>query len=113
MQTDKNKILIVFGHPERKSFCGQLLINAQSVLEAQGHEVKVSDLYRMDFKANLSQEDFKAISKEESGPVNYEQAQTEASKNNSFSDQTSEEIDKVLFTIFFNVGLSISDAIVY
>lgn len=52
------KVLIVFAHPEPNSFNGALKDKAVSVLEAAGHEVKVSDLYRMSWKADLGQGDF-------------------------------------------------------
>ena len=42
------KSLIVYAHPEPKSFNGALKDKAET-LEAQGYEVKVSDLYAMDF----------------------------------------------------------------
>ena len=43
------KSLIVYAHPEPKSFNGALKDKAVETLEAQGYEVKVSDLYAMDF----------------------------------------------------------------
>ncbi|CCF56814.1 hypothetical protein KAFR_0B05180 [Kazachstania africana CBS 2517] len=52
------KYLIVFAHPEPKSFNGSLLDVAVKHLESQGHEVKVSDLYRMNFKPTIDADDF-------------------------------------------------------
>lgn len=43
------RVLIVFAHPERDSFNGFLLDQALSALTAAGHEVVVSDLYRLGF----------------------------------------------------------------
>lgn len=51
-------ILIVYAHPEPKSFNGAMKDLAVSVLTQQGHQVKVSDLYEMKFKALADQEDF-------------------------------------------------------
>ncbi|MGC5324682.1 NAD(P)H-dependent oxidoreductase [Brevibacillus sp. SYSU BS000544] len=39
--------LIVYAHPEPKSFNGALKDLAITVLTANGHQVKVSDLYAM------------------------------------------------------------------
>lgn len=51
-------ILIVYAHPEPKSFNGAMKDLAVSVLTKQGHQVQVSDLYEMKFKALADQEDF-------------------------------------------------------
>lgn len=51
-------ILIVYAHPEPKSFNGAMKDLAVSILTKQGHQVKVSDLYEMKFKALADQEDF-------------------------------------------------------
>jgi NAD(P)H dehydrogenase (quinone) len=51
-------ILIVYAHPEPKSFNGAMKDLAVSVLTQQGHQVKVSDLYEMKFKALADHEDF-------------------------------------------------------
>lgn len=42
-------VLIVFAHPEPKSFNGALYDTAAEALRAQGHAVVASDLYRMRF----------------------------------------------------------------
>ena len=52
------RILIVHAHPEPKSFNGALKDIAVSTLEARGHEVIVSDLYQMGWRADLSADDF-------------------------------------------------------
>ncbi|MBR8832607.1 MAG: NAD(P)H-dependent oxidoreductase [Stigonema ocellatum SAG 48.90 = DSM 106950] len=43
------KVFIVHSHPEPESFNGALTRYAKEVLEAAGHEVKISDLYQMNF----------------------------------------------------------------
>jgi len=43
-------VLIVFAHPERRSFNGALFDAAVETLSAQGHAVQTSDLYRMNFE---------------------------------------------------------------
>ncbi|HVI90556.1 MAG TPA: NAD(P)H-dependent oxidoreductase [Dongiaceae bacterium] len=56
--TTSKKILLVFAHPERQSLNGALRDVAVRELQAQGHEVKVSDLYDMGWKAAVDQADF-------------------------------------------------------
>lgn len=50
-------VLIVFAHPEPHSFNGALKDRAVRVLEEAGHEVVVSDLYRLGWKAALDADD--------------------------------------------------------
>ena len=52
------KTLIVHAHPEPKSLNGSLKDLAVSTLEAAGHEVRVSDLYAMNWKASVDAADF-------------------------------------------------------
>jgi NAD(P)H dehydrogenase (quinone) len=50
-------ILIVYAHPEPRSFNGALKDRAAEALTAAGHTVQVSDLYALDWKANLDAHD--------------------------------------------------------
>lgn len=52
------KVFIVYAHPEPKSFNGAMKDLAVSVLTEQGHQVQVSDLYSMNFKAVADRADF-------------------------------------------------------
>ena len=52
------KTLIVHAHPEPKSLNGSLKDLAVSTLEEAGHEVRVSDLYAMDWKAVVDAADY-------------------------------------------------------
>ncbi|NDZ73196.1 NAD(P)H-dependent oxidoreductase [Streptomyces sp. SID10362] len=52
------KTLIVHAHPEPRSLNGSLKDLAVSTLEAAGHEVRVSDLYAMDWKAVVDAADY-------------------------------------------------------
>lgn len=52
------KILIVFAHPEPASFNSALKDVAVHTLQQLGHEVLVSDLYRMGWNASLGTGDF-------------------------------------------------------
>lgn len=52
------KVLLVFAHPERRSLNGALRDVAIAELEAQGHEVQVSDLYAEGWKSAVDRADF-------------------------------------------------------
>jgi NAD(P)H dehydrogenase (quinone) len=52
------KVLLVHAHPEPASVNSQLLAVARETLEAQGHEVMLSDLYAMKWKAVFDEHDF-------------------------------------------------------
>ncbi|MFF7451736.1 MULTISPECIES: NAD(P)H-dependent oxidoreductase [unclassified Streptomyces] len=58
------KVLIVHAHPEPASFNAALKDTAVATLGAQGHEVKVSDLYAMGFKAIPDADDFTTARKD-------------------------------------------------
>ncbi len=51
-------VLIILAHPESKSLNGSLKDLAVSVLTQQGHNVGVSDLYQMNWKAIADEQDF-------------------------------------------------------
>jgi NAD(P)H dehydrogenase (quinone) len=52
------KVLLVFAHPEPRSLNGALRDVAVTELEAQGHEVRLSDLYAEGFKPQVDRADF-------------------------------------------------------
>ncbi|MFB6723294.1 NAD(P)H-dependent oxidoreductase [Kribbella sp. NPDC056345] len=52
------KTLIIYAHPEPKSLTGSLKDLAVSTLQSAGHEVQVSDLYAMNWKAAVDAADF-------------------------------------------------------
>jgi NAD(P)H dehydrogenase (quinone) len=54
-------VLIVFAHPDPRSLNAALLKVCVSELQAQGHEVKVSDLHAMRFKPVADRDDFPAL----------------------------------------------------
>lgn len=51
------KLLLIYAHPEPRSLNGSLKDFAIAHLEAAGHEVKVSDLYAMQWKAPIDAHD--------------------------------------------------------
>lgn len=52
------KVLIVYAHPEPTSLTSQFVETAVQTLLEQGHEVMLSDLYEMDWKAVFDGRDF-------------------------------------------------------
>jgi len=58
------KVLLVFAHPEPRSLNGALRDVAVRELEAQGHEVRVSDLYADGWKSEVDRDDFPALAPE-------------------------------------------------
>ncbi|MDF0523349.1 NAD(P)H-dependent oxidoreductase [Bradyrhizobium yuanmingense] len=55
------KVLIVFAHPEQRSLNGALRDVAVRELEAQGDEVRVSDLYAEGWKSEVDRGDFPSL----------------------------------------------------
>ncbi|XP_067651761.1 ribosyldihydronicotinamide dehydrogenase [quinone]-like [Haliotis asinina] len=51
-------VLIVYAHPKPESFNGALLRKAVDVLSSQGHNVVLSDLYKMNFDPLVRLEEF-------------------------------------------------------
>lgn len=55
------KVLIVLAHPEPNGFNAALAEVARDTLAAAGHEVALSDLYRMDFEPRSSRSNFTTV----------------------------------------------------
>jgi NAD(P)H dehydrogenase (quinone) len=89
------KSLIVYAHPEPKSFNGALKDKAVETLEAQGYEVKVSDLYAMDFDPVARKEDFKNLTDPEF--FKYAVEQKNAYDNDELTSVIKEEFEKLLW----------------
>lgn len=87
------KILIVFAHPEEKSFNAAMFQTAIKTLAKEGHEVKISDLYKMNFDAVSGKENFTILK----NPEYFKQQEEElyASLDNTFSVEISAEQEKV------------------
>ena len=51
-------VLLVFAHPERRSLSGALRDVVVQELAAQGHKVRVSDLYADVWKSEVDRADF-------------------------------------------------------
>lgn len=89
------KYLIIYAHPEPKSLTGHLKDRAVEALTAAGHEVVVSDLYAMNWKATADRDDFPA--RDRDTQLNYGQASKEAYANGNQSPEVAEEQRKLLW----------------
>ena len=88
-------ILIVFAHPEPRSFGRALLDRGVSTLRDCGHDVLVSDLYAMNFNPVASGADFVARRFPEA--LQYDREQKQASRMRSFAPDIQAELDKLLW----------------
>ncbi|MGZ7119819.1 MAG: NAD(P)H-dependent oxidoreductase [Methanobacterium sp.] len=86
-------IFIVYCHPEPKSLNGTLKDLAVKTLKENGHQIKISDLYGMKFKATLDRDDFLQMENPERLMPVIEQFN--ASKTNSFARDIKEEMEKI------------------
>ena len=88
-------VLIVFAHPEIESLNGTLKDLAVDTLEGEGHQVQVSDLYAMKWKAVLDEDDFKErMNSEIFNPI---MEQVNAMEKNAIPNDIKIEMDKVLW----------------
>ena len=87
------KVLVVYWHPEPKSFNGAMFNQAVSALEAAGHEVKTSDLHAMDFNPVSGRHNFQTVN----DPDFFKQQLEEmhASDQGSFAPELESEMQKV------------------
>lgn len=52
------KVFVVFCHPSKESFTYSILDSFLNGLKASGHEYVISDLYAMNFKTDISEEEY-------------------------------------------------------
>lgn len=86
-------VLIVFAHPESKSFNGALRDLAVDTLRATGHHVEISDLYASGFKAVADAHDF--TERADPGYLRIDREQTAAHEAGTTSADIRTEQDKV------------------
>ncbi|WP_087694878.1 NAD(P)H-dependent oxidoreductase [Pseudomonas sp. PE-S1G-1] len=89
------KVLIVHAHPEPQSFTAALRDQATATLQAQGHEVLVSDLYAMHWNPVASASDF--TSRENPDYLVYALEQRLGVKSQSIAADIRQELDKLLW----------------
>jgi NAD(P)H dehydrogenase (quinone) len=88
------RVLVVLAHPERRSFNGVLADTAVSVLQDAGHEVRLSDLYGMGFKAVADADDF-AGDLEDPAYFRLDREQTAAHGRHGLAPDITAEQDKL------------------
>jgi NAD(P)H dehydrogenase (quinone) len=88
-------VLLVFAHPEPRSLTAALRDVAVQELEAQGHEVRVSDLYAMGWKSEVDRADFPTLAPDSRLIV--AAASRDAFYANALSEDVKAEIDKLLW----------------
>jgi len=87
--------LIIYAHPEPKSFNGAMKDRAVSVLEDEGWKVTVSDLYAMGFKAQADGGDF--AQRVDPEFLKYAAEQTHAATSeNGFAPDVQAELEKLI-----------------
>ncbi len=92
------KVLIVYAHPERRSFNAAMLAGATETLEGLGHEVRVSDLYAMRFNPVASDADFSG--RRFPSHLQYDREQKHAQANDLFAPDIKAEIEKLVWCDF-------------
>lgn len=88
-------VLIVFAHPERHSLNGALLDVAVTELTAQGHDVQVSDLHAMRWKAAIDRDDFLALPPD--GPLTVWKASHDGFAADALTPDVKAEQEKLLW----------------
>ncbi|MCM6778381.1 NAD(P)H-dependent oxidoreductase [Nocardia sp. CDC159] len=98
------KTLIVYAHPEPKSLNGSLKDLAVSTLERAGHQVRVSDLYAMNWKAVVDAADY---GPDASNPLRVARDSGRAFDAGTLTPDVRAEQDKLLWadTIIFQFPL--------
>lgn len=88
------KILIVLAHPEPKSFNYAMFQTAIQTLEKNGHHVKTSDLYAMDFNPVYDRSNFTTVKNPDFFKIQMEEIYA-SEMDNSYADETNVEQEKV------------------
>lgn len=86
-------VLIVFAHPDPRSFNAALKDLAVATLEAEGHTVRVSDLYAQNFKAVADERDF--LSRGSHERFHYQNEQSYAMQTGTIAHDIKAEQEKV------------------
>jgi len=89
------KVLIVYAHPEPQSLNGSLKSLAVETLRQEGHEVQVSDLYAMHWKAGADAADFGTLEHPER--LNYAHESGHALRNGTQTPDIVAEQAKLLW----------------
>ncbi len=87
------KVLIILAHPEEKSFNAAMYQHAIKTLEESGHEVKTSDLYRIDYQPVSGKDNFTRLKNKEF--FKQQDEEVFALQQNTFSPDIVAEQEKV------------------
>lgn len=88
-------VFLVYAHPSPNSLNATVKNHAVRTLREAGHEVKVSDLYAMRWKAVADEDDFPE--REQAQPFKYEAASAEAYRTRTQSPDVAAEQEKLLW----------------
>jgi len=88
------KVLLVYAHPEAKSFNGSMRELAVATLSGAGHEVCVSDLYGLGFNAVAGPAD--VVARQNEGVFNLGLEQMHAAGEGAFAPDIQAELDKLM-----------------
>ena len=86
-------VLVVLAHPERSSFNGALFDTAVATLQAAGHTVVTSDLYRMRFNPVSDRHNFLTV--DDPDYLKLQLEELHASKVHGFAPEIDSEMAKV------------------
>ncbi|MCA1404166.1 NAD(P)H-dependent oxidoreductase [Ensifer sp. IC3342] len=89
------KVLLVFAHPEPHSLNSALRDVAIAELEAQGHQVRVSDLYAERWKSEVDHADFRSLAP--NARLKVAKASGEAFAANALTEDVKAEHEKLLW----------------
>lgn len=92
------KVFIVYAHHEPQSFNAALLERSVETLRRSGHQVRVSDLYAMNFNPVASVADFKL--RRFSNALQYDREQKFSAEHHSFAEDIQSELDKLVWCDF-------------
>jgi len=92
------KVLLVYAHPEPKSFNGSLRDLAVETLRASGHEVEITDLYATGFNAIAGPDDISVRANPEVFNLGLEQAH--AVQEGGLAPDVQAEFDKLMAADF-------------
>jgi NAD(P)H dehydrogenase (quinone) len=88
------KVLLVYAHPEARSFNGGMRDLAVETLSGAGHEVFVSDLYGLGFNAVAGPAD--VVARQNEGVFNLGLEQMHAAGEGAFAPEIQTELDKLM-----------------
>ncbi|KAJ5075738.1 nad p h oxidoreductase-related [Anaeramoeba ignava] len=91
------KILIIYAHPEPKSFNNALKEKAKEVLEGNKHEVQISDLYAMKWKAVADKADFTELKDPSFFKMQMEQKEEKMTEDIKAEQKKVEWADMIIF----------------